>query len=201
MLRHLARRGSGIDGIVAAVPILGRLDRLLVQAGTSASVWWALLAMAVCTALALALLRLVSALPPLSALMLAGALGVGLPVLDLVLRRARRQALLEEQLPGALDLMTRSLRAGEPLSSALAAVAREMPDPIGFEFGIVVDEIAYGRAPDAALHRLSERADLPDLGCLAIAVRIRSGGDGELAGALDGLASAMRQRFHTSGGS
>jgi tight adherence protein B len=201
MFRHLARRGSGTDGIVAAVPILGRLDRLLIQAGTSASVSWALLAMAVCTALSLALLRLVSTLPPASALMLAGALGVGLPVLDLLLRRARCRSRLEEQLPDALDLMRRRLRAGDPLSSALAAVASEMADPLGSEFGIVVDEIAYGRTPDAALQRLSERVDLPDLGCLAIAVRIRSSVDGDLAAALDGLAKSMRHRFQTSGGS
>jgi tight adherence protein B len=131
--------------------------------------------------------------------MLAGALGVGLPVLDLMLRRARRRSLLEEQLPGALDLMTKSLRAGDPLSSALAAVAREMPDPSGSEFGIVVEEIAYGRAPDVALQRLSERIDLPDLGCLAIAVRIRSSVDGDLSEALDGLARAMRHRSASAG--
>jgi tight adherence protein B len=198
MFRHLARRGSEPDGIVGAVPILARLDRLLVQAGTSASVWWALLAMAVCTALTLALLRLLSSLPSPSALTLGGAIGVGLPVLDLMLRRAKRRSLLEEQLPGALDLMARSLRAGEPLNVALAAVASEMPDPLGFEFGIVVDEIAYGRAPDAALQRMSDRVDLPDLRCLAITVRIRSSVDDGLAEALEGLASALRRGLRTS---
>jgi tight adherence protein B len=194
------RRSSQSDGTVGAVRILGRLDRLLIQAGTAASVWWALLAMAACTALAAAWLRLLSGLPAAPAPMLACALGVGLPVLDLMLRGARRRSLLEEQLPGALELMTKSLQAGDPLSSALAAVAREMPDPIGSEFGIVVDEITYGRAPDAALLRLSERIDLPALGCLAIAVRIQSSVDGDLAEALDGLATAMHDRFHTSGG-
>ena len=70
-----------------------------------------------------------------------------------------------------------------------------MPDPLGSEFGVVVDEISYGRAPDVALARLEGRVDLPDLRCLTLAVQIRSGADGNLAAALDGLAKAMRDQF------
>ena len=176
-------------------PLLGSLDRLLTQAGASASIGRALLAMAACTAVALALLRVLTALPPPLASTLAGALGVGLPVLHLMLCRARRRRRFEEQLPEAVELLARSLRAGDTLSGALAAIAREMPDPLGSEFGVVVGEIAYGRAPDAALARLEERLALPDLRYLPLAVRIRSGADGNLAAALDGLAKAMRDQF------
>jgi tight adherence protein B len=151
--------------------------------------------MAACTAVALALLRVLTALPPPLASTLAGALGVGLPVLHLMLCRARRRRRFEEQLPEAVELLARSLRAGDTLSGALAAIAREMPDPLGSEFGVVVGEIAYGRAPDAALARLEERVELPDLRYLTLAVRIRSGADGNLAAALDGLAKVMRDQF------
>jgi tight adherence protein B len=120
-------------------------------------------------------------------------------VLHLLNRRARRRR-FEAQLPEALDRLARHLRAGDPLGATLAAVAREMPDPLGAEFAIVADEMSYGCAPDAALERLIARVDLPDLRCLAIAVRLRSGPDRDLAPALDRLAGAMRERSGTGCG-
>jgi tight adherence protein B len=181
--------------IVKVFPLLGNLAHLLTQAGSSGSIGWTLLSMAACAALALALLRVLTALPLTFASLLAGALGVGLPVLYLMLRRAGRRRRFEEQLPQAVELLARSLRAGDTLSGALAAVAREMPDPLGSEFGVVVEEITYGRAPDAALARLEGRVDLPDLRYLTFAVQIRSGAGGNLAAALDGLAKAMRDQL------
>ena len=191
----LLRRESRAAAIVRIFPLLGSLDRLLTQAGVSASLGRVLLSMVVCAALSLAPLRLLSALPPTLAPMVAGALGVGLPVLYLTLCRAWRRLRFEEQLPDALDLITRSLRAGDTLGGALAAVAREMPDPLGSEFGVVVDEISYGRSPDVALARLDERVGLPDLRYLTLAVQIRSGADGNLAPAFEGLAKAMRDQL------
>jgi tight adherence protein B len=136
-------------------PPLGSLDRLLRQAGTAGSIGGTLFSMVACGALSFALLWLARALPLMPAALLAGALGVGLPVLCLMVCRAGRRRRFEEQLPEALDLITRSLRAGDTLGGALAAVAHGMPDPLGSEFGVVVDEITYGRAPDAALARLA----------------------------------------------
>jgi tight adherence protein B len=179
--------------IVNVFPLLGNLAHLVTQAGTSGSIGWPLLSMAAGAALALALLRALTALPSAFAAMLAGALGVGLPVLYLMRCRARRRR-FEEQLPEAVELLARSLRASDTLGGALAAVARQMPDPLGSEFGLVVDEISYGRAPDVALARLEGRVDLPDLRCLTLVVQIRSGAGGNLAAALDGLAKAMRDQ-------
>jgi tight adherence protein B len=181
--------------IVKVFPLLGKLAHLLTQAGASGSLGWPLLSMAACAALALALLRALTGLPSSFAAMLAGALGVGLPVLYLMRCRARRRRRFEEQLPEAVELLARSLRAGDTLGGALTAVAREMPDPLGSEFGLVVDEISYGRAPDVALARLEGRVALPDLRCLTLVVQIRSGAGGNLAAALDGLAKAMRDQY------
>jgi tight adherence protein B len=180
--------------LVKVFPLLGNLAHLLTQAGTSGSIGWPLLSMAACAALALAILRVSTPLPSTFASMLAGAVGVGLPVLYLMLCRARRRRRFEEQLPEAVELLARRLRGGDTLSGALAAVAQQMPDPLGSEFGVVVDEITFGRAPDVALARLEGRVDLPDLRCLTLAVQIRSGADGNLAAALDGLAKAMRDQ-------
>ena len=188
-------RGASLAAdLIKIFPLLGSLDRLLTQAGTPTSVVRALLSMAACAALALALLRVFTSLPPTLAPMLASAIGVALPVLYFMLCRAGRRRRFEEQLPEAVELLACSLRAGDTLCGALAAVAREMADPLGSEFDVVVGEIAYGRAPDAALAHLEERVDLPDLRYLTLAVRIRSGADGNLAPALDGLARAMREQ-------
>jgi tight adherence protein B len=176
-------------------PPLGKLAHLLTQAGTSGSPGWPLLSMAACAALALALLHALTALPSAFVCVLAGALGVGLPVLYLMLCRTRRRRRFEAQLPEAVELLARGLRAGDTLGGALAAIAREMPDPLGSEFGLVVDEISYGRAPDVAFARLERRVDLPDLRYLTLVVQIRSGADGSLAAAaLDGLAKMMRDQ-------
>lgn len=184
---------------VAGLPILDRLDRLLIQAGSAAPVGQALLWMAVCGLLIFAVLRLVVALPPLPALLLAAGGGIGLPVFHLIGRKAWRRRRFEEQLPAALDLLVRSLRAGHPLNAAIAAVAQKMPDPIGSEFGIVVDEVTYGQALDKGLERLHQRVDLPDLRYLTMALEIQDGDSGNLAELLDGLARVTRGGFQDVG--
>jgi len=189
------RRSSREGGIAGRLPILRSFDRLLSQAGVSASVGRGLLWMCLCGALSFVPLRLMLALPPVPALLLAAAIGIGVPVLYLVRRKARRLRLFEAQLPGALDLLVRSLRVGHPFNAALAVVAQEMPDPLGSEFGIVVDEVTYGQALDEALERLNDRIALPDLRYLTVAVQIQYGTGGNLAEVLDGLTKVIRDRF------
>ena len=106
-----------------------------------------------------------------------------------------RIALFEEQLPDALDLMVRSLRVGHPINAAISIVAREMPDPLGTEFGIIADEATYGMPVTDALDRMAERVPVPDLRFLAIAVNIQATSGGNLAEILDGLSKVIRSRF------
>jgi tight adherence protein B len=193
------RRERRAEGLFGFLPILRSLDRLLIQAGVSTSAGQAALYMGLLGGVLFALLRLATALPPPIALVLAAAGGITLPVLYLIRRKVKRLRLFEAQLPGALDLLVRSLRVGHPFNSALALVAQEMPDPLGSEFGIVVDEVTYGQALDEALERLNERIDLPDLRYLTIAVQIQYGTGGNLAEVLDGLAKVIRDRFHMFG--
>jgi tight adherence protein B len=107
----------------------------------------------------------------------------------------KRLALLEEQLPDAVELMVRSLRVGHPFSSAIGIVAKEIPDPLGTEFGVITDEAAYGRDISESLKALAERMDLQDLRFLAVAVSIQQQSGGNLAEVLDGLAKVIRSRF------
>ena len=85
------------------------------------------------------------------------AAGLSAISLYLFLKRARAKRIekFAEQLPDVIDVIVRSLRAGHPFTVALGLVAREMPDPSGTEFGLVSDEIAYGRDIHTALSNLT----------------------------------------------
>jgi tight adherence protein B len=196
ILESLRRTPRADEGIARIVPGLHSLNRLLIQAGVSASAGRAALWMLMLGCFFLFVLRLATALAPVLALGLAALGGVGLPVLYLIRRKLRRLRSFETQLPGALDLLVRSLRVGHPFNAALAVVAQELPDPLGSEFGIVVDEVTYGQALDEALEHLNERVDLPDLRYLTVAVQIQHGTGGNLAEVLNGLAKVIRDRFH-----
>ncbi|MEQ9041390.1 MAG: type II secretion system F family protein [Silicimonas sp.] len=107
----------------------------------------------------------------------------------------KRMSMLEEQLPDAVELMVRSLRVGHPFSAALQIVAKEVPDPLGTEMGVISDEAAYGRDVGEALKAMAERLDTQDLRFLAVAVTIQQQSGGNLAEILDGLAKVIRSRF------
>ncbi|MCB1381812.1 MAG: type II secretion system F family protein [Notoacmeibacter sp.] len=120
--------------------------------------------------------------------------GLILPVMVLRFRRKSRHKAFGMQLPEALELITRSLRAGHPVPVAIALVAREMPDPIGTEFGIVADEITYGIDLVSALASMYDRVGHEDLPLFVTAVSIQSTTGGNLREILDGLSSTIRER-------
>ena len=107
----------------------------------------------------------------------------------------KRMALMEEQLPDAVELMVRSLRVGHPFSAAIGIVAKEVADPLGTEFGMISDEAAYGRDVSESLKAFAERMDSQDLRFLAVAVTIQQQSGGNLAEILEGLAKVVRARF------
>ncbi|WP_420585310.1 type II secretion system F family protein [Ruegeria sp.] len=107
----------------------------------------------------------------------------------------KRKADLIKQLPDALDLMSRGLKVGHPLNATLQSVADEMPDPIGTEFGLVVDQVAYGEELTSAIKTMAERVDEEDIQYLAVALTMQHGSGGDLAGVLRTLASVIRQRM------
>ena len=114
--------------------------------------------------------------------------------LFLKLARRRRVAAFSEQLPDALDVIVRGLRAGHPFRVSLALVAREMPDPIGSEFGIVADEVTYGLEQTAAIDNLCRRVGEPDLSFFSTAVTIQQQSGGNLAEIMTRLSRLLRSR-------
>jgi tight adherence protein B len=133
-------------------------------------------------------------MPVLIAAALLPPLMVTLPVLVLRFMRKRRHKIFGIQLPEALELITRGLKAGHPVPVAIAMVAREMPDPIGTEFGLVADEVTYGSDLVSALKAMYERVGHEDLPLFVTAVSIQSTSGGNLREILDGLSTLIRER-------
>ena len=124
----------------------------------------------------------------------AAAVSLGLPYLVISRRALSRRRRMEEQFPIALDVFTRSLRAGHPIAAAIDLVTTEIGDPIGSEFGLVSDEIAYGADLTDALLAMAERWDLEDMRMFVVSVSVQSETGGNLAEILESLSSVIRSR-------
>ena len=123
------------------------------------------------------------------------AMGIGGVYIRVNNKAKKRTAMIEEQLPDAVELMVRSLRVGHPFSSAVAIVSKEVADPLGTEMGVISDEAAYGRDMGESLKAMAERMDMQDMRFLAVAVTIQQQSGGNLAEILDGLSKVIRSRF------
>ena len=126
---------------------------------------------------------------------LLGAIASSLPVLSLKRARAKRVARFEELFPEAIDLISRSLRAGHAFTSGLAMVADEMPAPISTEFRALYDRQNYGMPLPDALREFAERIPLLDARFFVTAILTQREAGGNLAEVLDNLGSVIRVRF------
>jgi tight adherence protein B len=126
---------------------------------------------------------------------LSGLIAGSLPYFYLLHKRHQRFQQFELQFPDALDMMTRSIRAGHALSGAIGLVGEEMPDPVGQEFRRVFEEIRLGRDPGEALSGIQRRLPTEDTGFFCTAINIQRIGGGNMAEILDRLAEVIRERF------
>lgn len=117
----------------------------------------------------------------------------------LLLRRRSRLKSFEKQLPDALELLSRALRAGNSLAAGLNAVASEMPQPIAGEFRAVHDEQNLGLPIDQALRNMLQRVPNMDLQFFVTAVSIQRQAGGDLAEILGKISSLVRERFKILG--
>ena len=122
-----------------------------------------------------------------------------LPFLFVLMAKAKRMEKFNAQLPEALDLIARSLRAGHAFSAGLKTVADEMRDPIGIEFYRTLNEINFGVSIPDALKNLSNRIDCPDLKIFTISVIIQRETGGNLAEILENNGKVIRERFKFQG--
>lgn len=122
------------------------------------------------------------------------AIAIGLPwmVIDRMAQRRRKR--MEEQFPVALDIFTRALRAGHPIAAAISLLTEELEDPLGSEFGLVADEVAYGADLTYALLAMAERWDMEDIRMFVVSLSVQNETGGNLAEILGNLSEVIRSR-------
>jgi tight adherence protein B len=123
-----------------------------------------------------------------------GLLGAALPVMILNFKATKMRKKMQEQFPVALDVFVRGLRAGHPIAAALDLLTVEMPDPIGTQFGLAVDEVTYGADLRDALQNMAERWDLDDMRMFVVSLSVQSETGGNLAEILENLSQVIRER-------
>ncbi|MEL7129672.1 MAG: type II secretion system F family protein [Pseudomonadota bacterium] len=129
-----------------------------------------------------------------AALLLTAGIFAGGPVFILSNIGKKRSARLASQLPDALSIIVRSLEAGHPVPTAIGLVGREMPDPIGTEFGMLADEVAYGSSLNDAVRRLAMRSFNADVDLFSATIRLQQKTGGNLSELLKLNGSAIRDR-------
>lgn len=187
------RERSALERSLGKLPGMPRLERLIEQAGRETPAY-RLVLMSACLAVIPGLLIAQWLAMPVMGVV-GGLLLGSLPVLSLLRDRSKRLAKFEEQLPDALIIMSRALRAGHPFSDAMKLVAEEMPDPIGPEFRTTFMEINYGGDVRTALGGLLERIGSVTVMVFVTSVLIQKETGGNLAELMEGLASVIRDRF------
>ena len=120
--------------------------------------------------------------------------GLALPLVVISIRAQHQRKRVEEQFPLALDIFVRALRSGHPVASAIDLLTHEMEDPMGTEFGVVADEVAYGADLNDALQAMAERWDNPDMRMFVVSLSLQAETGGNLAEILENLAEVIRAR-------
>jgi len=121
-------------------------------------------------------------------------LGLGLPHFVIGFIGNRRIKKFLASFPEAIDTMCRGLRSGLPVTESIAAVGREMPDPVGIEFHRISDGVRMGKSLELAMWDVAKRIDTPEFRFLIIAMAIQKETGGNLAETMGNLADLIRKR-------
>jgi tight adherence protein B len=192
LLKKASLEKSSLDQIMVRFSLLNRIQTIMLQANLN----WELRTFMIVMALSgLVMAGLGMAKWGAWGALAGGGLGLIIPYKILVRRRKRRLKKFEKQLPDALDLLARGLRAGHAFPTGLQQVAKEMPDPLGTEFFKTFTEFNHGLDLNTALLNLCHRIDLRDLSFFTTAVLIQRETGGNLTEILEKIAILIRERF------
>ena len=188
---------AGVQGLLEALPGVQWLDRLLLQSGKN---WDVGKRLGYCL-LGLLLGLLLGSLSPLPwyLRLLLSLACAALPFLLVARTKASRLVRIETQLPDALDMMSRAMRAGHAFPTALKMVGDEMTGPLADEFRAVFDEVNFGVAMSDALSGLAARVPSTDLRYFVIAVLIQRETGGNLTELLNSISAIIRDRLKLLG--
>jgi len=186
-----------LDDLLANVQFSWRLLDLIKQAGSHWQVS-TLLSYSLVAAFAGAIVATIVAEGVVTIVVMAIAAGL-LPAGYLLLLRHRKLQACDAQLPRAVQLMSRALRAGLPINSALELAGRDVPDPLGTEFRIVHEEQALGLPLRDALMNLLKRMPRDDMRFLTTALLLQKETGGNLVQILETVGLVMRERVRIRG--
>ena len=187
-----AVKPGGLAGRLQSMAAVAHLQRLLARAGIAASAGARLVTTAASSVVLMLLLAVVGL--PWFVLVSAGVAVLVLPWLWVARRGRLRLALMQSQLPEAVELIARALRAGHALPVALQMVGSEGPAPIAGEFSRVTEQISFGVSAEAAMQALAERIPVEDVRYFVIAVLLQRETGGNLAELLDNIGRLIRDR-------
>jgi tight adherence protein B len=183
-----------LGGFFGRIRITELLQSRIDQANLS---WRAMDVVGISAALLLITYVIFDLVIPVFILRLALALLAGAcPLLYVVRRRAKRRAKFEEQLPDAIDLFTRTMRAGHNIHSGLETVASETADPVRMEFRKMMEELALGSQVEPALQRLGERVPLVDLKFFITGLILQRQTGANMVAVLENLSLLVRERLN-----
>ena len=185
-----------LNKLLLSIPFAKRMDLFLIQADVSYTLGVFLLFSTVIALLGFLLVLIITRSFLLS---LPGMVFGLLPYFVIKFIKARRMKKFEEQLPDALDMIARSLRAGHALSGGLEMAGQEFSEPLGPEFARTVRQITFGVNLERALRNMSERVDCPDLKFLVVSVMIQRESGGNLGEIMENIARIIRERFQLRG--
>jgi len=186
-----------LNQILAHIPRLQLLDRLLLQANTQYRLGVFIL-LALILGLAGFLGSSLIITNHLISIIIAGSLG-SIPFFYLWSKKKKRMEKFQRQLPEGLELIARSLKAGHAFPSAMKLAADEFDDPLGPEFHETLNEINFGVSVGDALKNLANRIDCPDLKYFVISVILQRETGGNLAEIMESIAYIIRERFKLKG--
>lgn len=194
---RLLSNSPAMQRLLLGLPRVHAIDRLLQQSGLP---WNVATLLGISAALFLGTFFSMGlfAIPVLIKLAGAAALAA-VPYLYVVRARDKRMTRFDEQLPDALDLMGRALRAGHAFPTALKMVADEASEPLASEFAVVFDEVNFGIAMQDALMNLATRVPSTDLRYFVIAVLIQRETGGNLSELLSNISKIIRDRIKLLG--
>ncbi len=191
---------DSLSKIIEKMGVFSRLAALLEQSGNG----WSVGKFMVLTGVAgLAGFFLASFIPPLSlnhlARFVVGTITALIPFLLMMRKRAKRLAKFEEQFPEALNFLSRSMRAGHAFSIGLEMLVADSPDPLGFFFRQMLNDLHLGATLEAALGKLVASIPIIDVRFFVSAVLLQQGTGGNLSEILDSMAKIIRERFRLKG--
>lgn len=195
--QRLLSDAPAMERILLQIPRIHALDRLLLQSGLRLKVA-GFLAYVVLAAVAGVLAAMYFGFP-LIVVLAFGLVAAALPFIYVVNARQKRLDKIEQQLPEAIELMSRALKAGHAFSGALQMVGSEGAEPIATEFRTTFDEVNYGISMQDALMSLATRIPSTDLRYFVIAVMIQRESGGNLAELLDNISKLIRERLKLLG--